>query len=197
VININQTSKTTIKSGFLSNFIPNRKERKLIILFFLVAAILSLTGVVLIILNHQQLLAQDFRHYKGIFKQLGSYSRIGYFAVLSIYPIYLLLKSKKIKNFHWGNFQVKDSLQFLAKLVRKWHVPAALISTSIVLLHVILAILRGFKLDFTYLSGIASTVVLLFLMLMGLMRFKRADKQWHFKLAIGFFILFMIHATFA
>ncbi|CAH2713015.1 hypothetical protein BACCIP111895_00148 [Neobacillus rhizosphaerae] len=156
-----------------------------------------ITGIIVIFLNHQQLFTQDFRHYKGIFKQLGSISRIGYFSVLSIYPIYLLLKSKKIKNLHLGDFQVKTPLQFLAKLARKWHVPVALISTGIVALHGLLAIIRGFKFNFTYLSGIASTVILLFLILMGLKRFKRADHQWHFKLAIGFLILFMIHATFA
>jgi cytochrome b561 len=158
---------------------------------------LIITGIIVIFLNRQQLFAQDFRHYKGIFKQFGSITRIGYFSVLSIYPIYLLLKSKKIKNLHLGDFQAKAPLQFLAKLARKWHVPVALISSGIVALHGLLAIIRGFKFNFTYLSGIASMVILLFLILMGLKRFKRADHQWHFKLAIGFLILFMIHATFA
>ncbi|MFJ7727655.1 hypothetical protein ACIQXV_16005 [Neobacillus sp. NPDC097160] len=154
-------------------------------------------GIIVIILNRQQLFAQDFRHYKEIFKQLGSISRIGFFAALAIFPIYQLLKSKKIKEFKLRDFQVKKALQFLAKLVRKWHVPVALLSSGIVLLHGILSIIRGFKVDFTYLSGIASTIVLLFLMIMGLKRYKRTDHNWHLKLAIGFFILFMIHATFS
>ncbi|WP_066064900.1 hypothetical protein [Neobacillus soli] len=197
MVKIIYSSQPTKKSSFLSKFIPNRKERKIIILSFLVSAILILSGILLIIANHQQLFTQDFRHYKGTFKQLGSISRIGYFVVISIYPIYFLLKLKKVKNFQWGNFQLKGLLQLLAKLVRKWHVPAALLSTGLIVLHSILAILRGFKVDFTYLTGIASMVVLIFLMFLGLKRFKRTDKQWHFKLAIAFFILFMIHATFS
>jgi len=195
-MNIKQ-SAVSKKSGFLLKVIPNPKDRKSFLLFIIITALLSLIGVLLIILNHQQLMTQDFRHYKGIFKQFGSISRIGYFFVLSIYPIYLFLKSKKIKALQWRNFQVKNLLQFLAKIVRKWHVPVALLSTGIIFLHGLLAILRGFKLDFTYLSGIVAAIVLLFLMLMGLKRFKRTDNNWHFKLGIGFFILFMIHATFS
>ena len=195
-MNIKQ-SAVSKKSGFLLKVIPNPKDRKSFLLFIIITALLSLIGVLLIILNHQQLMTQDFRHYKGIFKQFGSISRIGYFFVLSIYPIYLFLKSKKIKALQWRNFQVKNLLQFLAKIVRKWHFPVALLSTGIIFLHGLLAILRGFKLDFTYLSGIVAAIVLLFLMLMGLKRFKRTDNNWHFKLGIGFFILFMIHATFS
>ena len=195
-MNIKQ-SAVSKKSGFLLKVIPNPKDRKSFLLFIIITALLSLIGVLLIILNHQQLMTQDLRHYKGIFKQFGSISRIGYFFVLSIYPIYLFLKSKKIKALQWRNFQVKNLLQFLAKIVRKWHVPVALLSTGIIFLHGLLAILRGFKLDFTYLSGIVAAIVLLFLMLMGLKRFKRTDNNWHFKLGIGFFILFMIHATFS
>lgn len=195
-MNIKQSAVSN-KSGFLLKVIPNPKDRKSFLLFINITALLSLIGVFIIILNQKQLMTQDFRHYKEIFKQFGSVSRIGYFFVLSIYPIYLLLKSKKIKTLQWRNFQVKSLLQFLAKIVRKWHVPVALLSTGIIFLHGLLAIVRGFKWDFTYLSGIVATIVLLFLMFMGLKRFKRTDNNWHFKLGIGFFILFMIHATFS
>lgn len=195
-MNIKQSAVSN-KSGFLLKVIPNPKDRKSFLIFINITALLSLIGVFIIILNQKQLMTQDFRYYKEIFKQFGSVSRIGYFFVLSIYPIYLLLKSKKIKTLQWRNFQVKSLLQFLAKIVRKWHVPVALLSTGIIFLHGLLAIVRGFKWDFTYLSGIVATIVLLFLMFMGLKRFKRTDNNWHFKLGIGFFILFMIHATFS
>jgi hypothetical protein len=197
VINITQRSLSTKKPVFLSKYIPNPKERRTIILYVTVTSILILTGIFLISLFYQSLIAENSRHYKGTFKQIGSISRIGYFAVLSIYPVFLLLKWKKIKEFNWGNIQLKVLVQFLGKLVRKWHVPVALLSTGLVVLHGLLASIRGFKLDFTYLSGIISTIILLFLLLTGLKRFKRKDNKWHFKLAIGFLLLFMIHATFA
>ncbi|MGE7186520.1 hypothetical protein ACQKKK_21905 [Peribacillus sp. NPDC006672] len=91
---------------------------------------------------------------------------------------------------------MKNFLQFIGKLVRKWHVPLALVSTGVVFLHGYLAIIRGFKWDFTHTTGILAIVLLVFLLFMGLKRFKRKDKKWHFKLAIGFLILFMIHASF-
>jgi hypothetical protein len=197
VININQRSLSNKKSGFLSNYIPNSKERRTVIFFVTITAILLFAGIFLISHFYQQLMAENFRHYKGTFKQFGSISEYSYFAVIAIYPIFLLLKWKKIKEVKWGNFQLKVLLQFLGKLVRKWHVPIALLSTGIVFIHGLLAIIRGFKLDFTYLSGIISSVVLLFLLMMGFKRFKRKDKKWHFKLAAAFLFLFMIHATFA
>ena len=139
---------------------------------------------------------QEYKHYKSILKQLGSISRIVYFSVFAIYPVFLLLKWKPLKTLRWKNFQLKSFIQGLGKLVRKWHVPLAIASTGFILLHSYLAIMRGFKWDFTNITGILAVILLFFLLFMGLKRFKRKDKNWHLKLAIGFLILFMIHASF-
>lgn len=184
-------------TGLLSRYIPNPKERKIVLFSMVIAVILILIGILYVALSYQTLMMEETRHYKESFKQLGSISRIGFFAVIAIYPVFLFLKWKKIKEIHFGEIKLKSILQFLAKWVRKWHVPVAFISMAIALLHGYLAILRGFKLDFTYIIGIVTTVILFFLMVMGLKRYKRMDKQWHLKLGIGFLILFMIHATFA
>lgn len=191
------TIKQINKTGLLARYISNPKERRIVLFSFILSAILIIIGVLYVSLSYQTLMIEESRQYKESFKQLGSISRIGFFAVIAIYPVFLLLKCKKIKGIRLRDIQLKTVLQFLAKWVRKWHVPVALISTAIVLLHGYLAIIRGFKLDFTYISGIVTTVILFFLMVMGLKRYKRIDKQWHLKLGIGFFILFMIHATFA
>ncbi|MFB7641922.1 hypothetical protein [Peribacillus butanolivorans] len=181
---------------FLSSYIPNPKELRAIVISLTITICLFFIGILLISLNHQQLMMQDYKHYKIIVKQFGSISRILYFAVLAIYPVFLLLKWKRLKTIKWRNFQLKSFLQFLGKLVRKWHVPLALASTGAVFLHGYLAIIRGFEWDFTHITGILAIVLLVFLLFMGLRRFKRKDKKWHFKLAIGFLILFMIHASF-
>ncbi|PLS07256.1 hypothetical protein [Neobacillus cucumis] len=192
-----QDSLSHKKTGFLANFIPNSKERERINVFLIIAICLILAEVFYVYLYRQQLMSQDFRHYKGTFKQFGSIAQIGFYVTLAIYPVFFLLKNKKIKGLKWGSFELKTILQFIGKLVRQWHVPIALLSTGIVFLHVYMALLRGFKLDFTYISGIISTITLLPLMFMGLKRFKRNDRNLHFKLAIGFLILFFIHANFS
>lgn len=194
---LKQDSLSHRKNGFLANSIPNPKERKLINHFLIITIGLLLTEVLFVYLYRHQLLTQDFRQYKGTFKQFGSIAQIGFYAALSIYPIFLLMKNKQLKGLKWGAVELKTILQFVGKLVRKWHVPIALLSTGIVLLHVYLAILRGFKLDFTYISGMVAALGLLPLLYMGLKRFKRKDQNWHFKLAMIFFILFFIHANFS
>jgi cytochrome b561 len=186
-----QDSLSHRKSGFLANFIPNSKERERVNLFLVITICIILAEVLFIFLSRHQLMTQDFRQYKGTFKQFGSIAQIGFYAVLSIYPIFLLLKYKKIKGIKW----LKTFLQMIGKLVRKWHVPVALLSTGVVFLHAYMAILRGFKLDFTYISGMITTLLLLPLLFMGLMRFKRNDRNWHKKLAIIFLVLFFIHAN--
>jgi len=190
-----QGSLSQRKTGFLANFIANPKERRRTNLFLLIMVGLILVEGLFVYFNRQQLMTEDFRHYKGTFKQFGSIAQIGFYAAVAIYPVFLLLKNKQIKGIKLGAIELKTILQFAGKLVRTWHVPIALLSTGIVFLHVYMALLRGFKLDFTYISGIITVLVLLPLMYMGLMRFKRNDRKWHFKLAISFLILFFIHAN--
>jgi hypothetical protein len=197
VIPIKEHSISAKKNTFLSRKIPNSKERKLLISFLLLSVILVLTGLLYISINHQELMSQDFRHYKGTFKQLGSISRIGFFAALAIYPVFWVLKQKQLKTLQLGQIQIRPLVQSIAKIVRKWHVPVGLLSAGIVFLHSFLALIRGFKVNFTYLSGMGAVIVLLFLMAMGINRFKRTDRNWHLKLAIAFLVLFMLHATFA
>ncbi|MEO2078433.1 MAG: hypothetical protein ABGX20_24200 [Bacillus sp. (in: firmicutes)] len=197
MIPIREQSISAKKSTFLSRKIPSPKDRKLFISFLFLSVILIVTGLMYISYNHQSLMSQDFRHYKGTFKQLGSISRIGFFAAISIYPVFWILKTKQIKTLKIAQVEIKPLVQSVAKIVRKWHVPVALISAGIAFLHGFLAIIRGFKFNFTYGSGIASVILLFSLMVIGINRFKRTDRNWHFKLAITFLILFMLHATFS
>ncbi|MEH7438287.1 hypothetical protein V7182_12490 [Neobacillus drentensis] len=197
MIPIRQQSIPVKKGTFLSRKIPNSKDRKLFVTFLFLSLILIFTGLMYISYNHQTLMSQDFRHYKGTFKQLGSISRIGFFAALAIYPVFWVLKQKQLKSLQLGQIQIKPLVQSIAKIVRKWHVPVGLLSAGIVFLHSFLALIRGFKVNFTYLSGMGAVIVLLFLMVMGINRFKRTDRNWHLKLAIAFLVLFMLHATFA
>ncbi|KPL57932.1 hypothetical protein [Rossellomorea vietnamensis] len=181
---------------FLSKFIPNPKERKNIIFYLALSSCLAAAGILLITANQEVLMGMDEESYKEFLKQFGSIARIIYFVVLSIFPIFLLLKWKGLKGIKWKDIEIKPLVQFAGKLLRKWHVPLALLATAGVVLHAILAIIRDFHWDFTNITGIFSSITLFFLVIMGFKRFKRKDRTWHLKLAITFTIFFMIHASF-
>jgi hypothetical protein len=188
--------KLNKNAKFLSRYVPNPKERTLILISFVMAVVIISMGILLISKSYNKLMVENIHNYKGMYKQIGSISRIGFFAALSLYPVLKLLKWQPVKKMGKGKFQLKTFLQFVGKLLRKWHAPIAILSTAFVLLHGYMAILRGFTWNFTYVTGMITIVLLLFLLFMGLKRFKRTDKNWHFKLAIGFLLIFMIHATF-
>ncbi|MCR8846806.1 hypothetical protein NQ095_00185 [Rossellomorea sp. SC111] len=182
--------------SFLSKFIPSPKERKNIIFYLVLSSCLSAAGILLITANQEVLMGMDEESYKEFLKQFGSIARIIYFVVLSIFPIFLLLKWNGLKEVKWKDIEIKRFVQFAGKLLRKWHVPLALLATAGVVLHGILAIIRDFHWDFTNITGILSSITLFLLVGMGFKRFKRKDRAWHLKLAITFTIFFMIHASF-
>ncbi|XXM74300.1 hypothetical protein ACQ0QQ_10710 [Lysinibacillus sphaericus] len=181
---------------FLANTIPNPKERKSILLYLAAGILLAGAGILLISAYRDVLMGLDEDSYEEFLEQIGSAARIVYFAVLSIFPVFLLLKWKGLKEIKWGSIKFKRIIQFTWKLLRKWHVPLALLASAGVVLHGWLALTRDFQWDFTNTTGILSSIILFFLMIMGFKRFKRKDKSWHLKLAITFTVLFMIHASF-
>ncbi|CAN7360414.1 hypothetical protein [Rossellomorea sp. LjRoot5] len=182
--------------SFLSKFIPNPKERKNVIFYLGLNTCLTAAGILLISAYQEVLMGMNEESYKEFLKQFGSAARIIYFVVLSIFPIFLLLKWKGLRGLKWKDIEIKRLVQFAGKLLRKWHVPLALLATAGVVLHGILAIVRDFHWDFTNITGILSSIALFFLVGMGFKRFKRKDREWHLKLAITFTIFFMIHASF-
>ncbi|WP_286138399.1 hypothetical protein [Bacillus sp. AFS055030] len=182
---------------FLKSYISNPIERKRIVLTLFIGGVLFLLGILYISMHYQHWQTTNMHTYKDLFKEIGSIARIGFFIVLSIFPVFYLIKLKYTKDIAFGQIKLKTILQFIGKILRQWHVPIALISTGIVLLHGYLAILKGFELNFTYFSGLISIIILFILMFMGLKRYKKKDNKWHLKMAICFLILFMLHATFA
>ncbi|WP_432694022.1 hypothetical protein ACRBU7_15605 [Priestia aryabhattai] len=190
------SAKSPAKKSWLQTLIKNKSEREKVIFIFTISFLLVVAGLIYIpIYKHS--LPLDSKIYEGNFKELGSIARIGFFAALAIYPIFLLLKWKPLSHIKKGNFELKPLIQFLAKYVRQWHVPIALISTALIILHGYMALIKGFQANFTYFSGIITMAVLACLLVMGVKRYKRTDKKWHFKFAISFLVLFMIHATFS
>ncbi|UTE76014.1 hypothetical protein [Rossellomorea sp. KS-H15a] len=190
-------SKSKIsRPSFLSKFIPNPKERKNVIFYLALSICLTAAGILLISAYREVLMGMNEESYKEFLKQFGSTARIIYFVVLSIFPVFLLMKWKGLKGVKWKGVEIKRLVQFVGKLLRKWHVPLALLASAGVVVHGILAIIRDFDWDFTNITGILSSIALFFLISMGFKRFKRKDRAWHLKLAITFTVFFMIHASF-
>ncbi|PFA70169.1 hypothetical protein CN378_02375 [Bacillus sp. AFS015802] len=188
--------KNSKQPSFLSSTIPNPKERKTVAVSLTLCLCLAGAGLLLIFVYNGMLMRMDKDTYKEFLKQFGSVARIIYFVVLSIFPVFLLMKWKGLKGVKWRDIEIKPLIQFAGRYLRKWHVPLALLATAGIMLHGVLAINRDFHWDFTNMTGILSSVVLLFLVVMGFKRFKRKDRSWHLKLAITFTVLFMIHASF-
>jgi hypothetical protein len=189
-------SRQNTRPSFLANTIPNPRERKSILLYLAGSIILAGAGILLISVYRDFLMGMDEESYEEFLEQFGSAARIVYFAVLSIFPVFLLLKWKGLKRMKWGSIEFKCIIQYTWKLLRKWHVPLALLASAGVVLHGTLALARDFHWDFTNTTGILSSIILFFLMILGFKRFKRRDKSWHLILAITFTVLFMIHASF-
>ncbi|MCA1058478.1 hypothetical protein LCL96_06005 [Rossellomorea aquimaris] len=189
-------TKNTQHPTFLSSTIPNPKERRSIIVYFIFTFCIAGAAISLISFYYDHLMLIEEDHYKEFFKQFGSIARVVYFAVLSIFPVFLLMKWKGLREVKWRNLELKRPVQYVGRLLRKFHVPLALLGTAIVIVHGTLAVIRDFHWDFTNVTGILSSIVLCFLVYMGFKRFKRKDGAWHLKLAFIFTILFMIHASF-
>jgi hypothetical protein len=68
-----------------------------VILIFALSFFLVVAGLIYIPF-YAHSLPFDSKIYEGNFKELGSIARIGFFAALAIYPIFLLLKWKPLSH---------------------------------------------------------------------------------------------------
>jgi MFS family permease len=180
-----------------SPIIKNPKERKRVKIAIYSAILLVIAGFILtptVILHYIPLHTDNF----VVFHQyVGSVSRVGFLFAVAIYPIFLLLKNKKISKLEYKKIYVKKLLGFLAKITRQWHVPVAILAMGFVIIHAYLAILNGFKWDGGYISGILALVVLGILAVSGIFRYRKLDKKWHLILGLLFVTLFIVHTLFS
>lgn len=175
-------------------YIPNSKERRLVVLTLLIALLGILAALSILTPLSQKWITNSASSYKGLLKFFGSIARIGFIKAFSILPFYLLLKSKFWKQIVFKRVQWKHNLQFLGMFIRRWHVPIAITSVSLAFIHGYMALLKGFKWNSIYLSGILCLLTLMPLMYMGLKRFKRRDRKSHYKWAIIFLLFLLLHA---
>jgi hypothetical protein len=130
-----------------------------------------------------------------------------------ILPVYKLLRLNgridkymthlKNKEFLQQEFEIKifnlyrKVTLWCAKQLRRWHIPIALGGMVFVFYHCYLALISGFKTNYTYISGYASLLDLLLLSVLGILRFKKVDKSLHKNLSYILILLLVAHAVFS
>jgi hypothetical protein len=168
--------------------IQNEQERKRIFWTIGITLIFSLWGIWYAL--HSFPLSFHTQSFKHFFKEFGSYARIAFFFVFAHYVLKLVLQKRYLDR--WA--QIKQGVIFLSRMARQWHVPVAIAAMGIVLIHAIGAILYGFTLDFHYVTGLVSLLILFPLAISGILRYKKMDRKWHWVLGLSFGILFLIHS---
>jgi hypothetical protein len=176
--------------SLLANYVKNPAERKKVVIAVGIAGLLVLAGFVYIpdVLIHTVLLYS--RVYSRVYLNVASLARIGFFFAVSIFPILWLAKSSLIPS------NLKKGTGMLARLVRTWHVPIAILSIGVVTIHAYMAILNGYRWSAAYLSGTLAYLLLWVLAFFGFLRYQQRDRKWHLILAILFVALFLLHTTF-
>lgn len=167
------------------HLIPNVNERRRIIITLLLTLVAVAAFIVFTpaILNKYPV---DGRAFRGFFRKFGSLAQMGFFFTVAIFPIFYLLKKKILP--------IKQLLSTIAKWVRQWHVPAAIVSTGLVGIHGYFAILKTADLlKPSYISGYLATLILVFLLFSGLFKFKKRNTKSHLTLGITFTLIFFIH----
>lgn len=179
----------------IQRMIPIQKDRKIFICSVGLALLLVLCGLATLRFSGWYVSMADGKPYQDFVKQIGSVARIVYFAVLAIFPIFLLLKWKWVRTLKIRQWEVKKWLQWTGKAARLWHVPLAWFGIVLTLFHGGLALRNGFKWDFSYATGMLALLPLPVLIYSGLKRYRRRDRKFHLLLAAVFLTLFMIHAA--
>jgi hypothetical protein len=184
----------------LKQWIKNSKERKLIYAAIIVAFVILASGFWTI--EHRDSLTiniptdinhQHVHHMKSPLefyaKNKASLGRIGIFAAFSIFPLYFLLRLKKIK---LGK-EIKALISKILKWVKLFHVPVAVIAFALITIHVIIMVFYEWKTNEVSISGVISYILFLTLGTLGFLRYKRKDKNWHYYLSFAFLCSMLIH----
>lgn len=106
-------------------------------------------------------------------------------------------EKKEYSGFHkfiWNPY--KKGITFLSKNLRKYHIPIALIGIFFVFYHVYLAIVSGIKWNLTFISGYLALFDLLIISVLGLLRFKKLDRNLHKYLTYVLILLLLLHYLF-
>lgn len=186
----------------ISNWIKNKSERKLIYIALVISIIIfiiagwKVSHRTELLMNMGPQIQNGIQHgfpkinpLKMYAKDKGSLGRIGVFAAFILFPLYFLIRFKKLND-------KKQFKKYLAKLL-KWcklvHVPISLITFALITVHSVIMTFFEWKTDAVYISGVITYLLLVPLGIFGFLRYKRKDKNWHYYLSFAVVISMLIH----
>lgn len=167
--------------------IKNSAERRLAMiaitfcLVWVVGSIIAITNTNLSYQNHE--IVED------IVEFIGNVGMSGFFFSFLLFPSIRVVKIKKLP--------MKSVILTVVKNVRLWHVPIAILSTGLIIIHAIFALVEEFTFEEEQISGIVVFSVLLVLIGTGVLRYKNLTKKLHLLLATLFVVLLGIHVLLA
>lgn len=182
----------------ISNWIKNKYERKLIYIALAISIILFIiagwkvshrTELLTNIGPHIQNGFHKINPLKMYAKDKGSLGRIGVFAAFILFPLYFLIRFKKLND----KKQFKKYLGKLLKWCKLIHVPISLITFALITVHSVIMTFFEWKTDAVYISGVITYLLLVPLGIFGFLRYKRKDKNWHYYLSFAVVISMLIH----
>ncbi|WP_088011814.1 hypothetical protein [Gottfriedia acidiceleris] len=186
----------------IRNWIKNKSERKLIYIAVLISIIIFiiawwkvmhrtelLTNIGPHIQNGIQHGFHKMNPLKYYAKDKGSLGRLGVFAAFILFPLYFLIRLKKLND----KKQFKKYLSKLLKWCKLIHVPISLITFALITVHSVIMTFFEWKTDAVYISGVITYLLLLPLGIFGFLRYKRKDKNWHYYLSFAVVISMLFH----
>lgn len=110
---------------------------------------------------------------------------------INMFFVFLLIRKSKVRN-------VKIKLAKISKRMMKYHIPIALTSSTLILIHAVIMINAYFErlLNIKTLSGAITFGVLIILLFSGLLRRWKASgnrRKFHYTMAFLFFAFVILH----
>ncbi len=175
-------------TAMLKNWVKNKNERKLIYLSLIISIIILGLGC-WTILHQNELNLQSHNPLKSYAKNKGSLGRIGVFTAFAMFPLYYLIRLKKLN----GQIKFKKFIGKLLKWCKLIHVPVSLIAFVLITIHSVIMTFFQWKTNAVYISGVITYLLLIPLGILGFLRYKRKDKNWHYYLSFAVVISMLIH----
>ena len=168
--------------GYL-NWIQNKKERARILIALLISIsvlIFGFTGIFLL-----EMIPLHTRLFVSTLKKFGSLAKIGCLFAVAIYPVFFLLRHKLHLNF--------KILIPIARFMREWHVPIAVLSLAFAIAHSYMAIVEKWSVSMPNVTGIFALTALGIVCFSGFLKYKKGNQKMHRIAGFVFIIFLLLH----
>ncbi|SHJ42230.1 hypothetical protein SAMN02745163_01927 [Clostridium cavendishii DSM 21758] len=165
--------------------INNAKER-LYVNIGIGILILAFIIVILLILGSIDLSFIAPRTLRNFKKLAGNIALIGFTISFALFVVRRVMKLSFLKDF-------KKYIMVLAKYVRQFHAPIALVAGAFISLHAYFMLQHGFIMNTTYITGLSALILIGIQLIAGFFRYKRIGVKFHLILGIITMVLMVIH----